>query len=98
MEIANSHPEIHSSFILNGALFGACHCYCMAIIRKVGKVTELVSHILWNLTTMALWQAAKATISTLHELGMEDTCLIGGVAAKLYGSDREPHVSVGSDY
>jgi len=33
-------PEIRSSFILNGALFGACHCYCMAIIHKVGEVAQ----------------------------------------------------------
>jgi len=40
------------------------------------------------------WRAADATINTLRFLGMEDTCLIGGLAAKLYGNSREPNVSV----
>jgi hypothetical protein len=42
---------------------------------------------------MALWKAADATIDTLRDLGMEDVCFIGGLAANLYGNDREPHVS-----
>lgn len=45
---------------------------------------------------MAVWRAAEATIDTLHALGMEDACFIGGLAARLYGNDREPHVSVDS--
>jgi len=47
---------------------------------------------------MALWRAAEATIDTLQELGMQDVCFIGGVAARLYGNDRDPHVSVGSSH
>ena len=43
---------------------------------------------------MAVWRAAKATIDTLRDLGMEETCFIGGLAARLYENDREPHVSV----
>jgi len=42
---------------------------------------------------MAVWRAAEATIDTLRELGMEDTCIIGGMAANLYGNDREPEVN-----
>jgi len=47
---------------------------------------------------MALWRAAEATVDTLQELGMEDVCFIGGLAASLYGNDREPHVSVGTSH
>ena len=47
-----------------------------------------------QLATMAVWGAAKGTIDTLRDLGMEDTCFIGGLAARLYGNDREPNVSV----
>jgi len=47
---------------------------------------------------MAVWRAAKATIDTLRELGMEDACIIGGMAANLYGNDREPDVSVVSNH
>jgi hypothetical protein len=43
---------------------------------------------------MAVWRAAEATIDTLRDLGMDDACFIGGLAAKLYGNDREPDVSV----
>jgi hypothetical protein len=43
---------------------------------------------------MSVWMAAKATIGALRDLGMEDVCFIGGLAAKLYGNDREPNVSV----
>lgn len=43
---------------------------------------------------MAVWRAAEDTVDTLRALGMEDTCFIGGLAARLYGNDREPHVSV----
>ena len=45
---------------------------------------------------MAVWRAAEAIINTLRALGMEDACFIGGVAARLYGNNRDPHVSVGS--
>jgi len=43
---------------------------------------------------MAVWRAAEATIDTLRDLGMEDVCFIGGLAARLYGNDREPNVSM----
>jgi len=45
---------------------------------------------------MAVWRAADATIDTLRVLGMDEVCFIGGLAAKLYGNDREPNVSMGS--
>ena len=44
--------------------------------------------------TMAVWRAAEATIDTLRDIGIEHMCFIGGLAAKLYGNDREPNVSV----
>jgi hypothetical protein len=46
---------------------------------------------------MAVWDAAEATIKTLREVGLKDACFIGGLAAKLYGNNREPNVSVGSN-
>jgi len=46
---------------------------------------------LLELTNMALWRAAEATIDTLRDLGMEDVCFIGGLAARLHGNDREPN-------
>jgi len=45
---------------------------------------------------MDVWRAAEATLATLRELDMEDVCFIGGLAAKLFGNDREPKVSVDS--
>lgn len=45
---------------------------------------------------MAVWRAAEATVDTLRDLGMEDVCFIGGLAANLHGNDRDPNVSVGS--
>jgi hypothetical protein len=43
---------------------------------------------------MAVWKAAVATLNTLQDLDVENMCFIGGLAAKLYGNDREPNVSV----
>ena len=45
---------------------------------------------------MAVWEAAQTTLAILRDLGMEDVCFIGSLAANLYGNERQPNVSIGS--
>jgi hypothetical protein len=58
------------------------------------RIPTVLSYLVVH--NMAVWGAAEATLDTLRELEMEDVCFIGGLAAKLYGNEREPNVSVGS--
>lgn len=48
--------------------------------------------------TVSVWIAAQDTLDTLRELGMNNVCFVGSLAANLYGNDREPNVSAGSKH